>query len=157
MNLEYFSFLKKYVFHFCLWAQWTREPIGDQMNHFVLKTTKNMGKLYDTVVFRHLTACNVGEWCLREHKQMREVCNSLCFLLEKSFQEKRQGGETQTEPSSHPELKKGSWESRRVKISKICRAENHREVGWEVPPKSTANHWSACTCEENTKAKKKNH
>lgn len=86
----------------------------------------------------------------------RYVYTYLCFLLKKSLQAQVHGGETQAEPSSHPEMRtelrvqegQGVWNGQ----------------GWEpergglqkFPLKPTADHWSECACEEH-QAKDKKH
>lgn len=88
----------------------------------------------------------VEQWSLKERKQMKWVLWSLSVIPRESFQTRTQGGESQGEPSSVPELKRWTWEFGNIRVrSSQGRVKEKRELQWEIsedlqkhqPPPST--------------------
>lgn len=75
----------------------------------------------------------VEQWSLKERKQMKWVLWSLSVIPRESFQTRTQGGESQGEPSSVPELKRWTWEFGNIRVrSSQGRVKEKRELQWEI-------------------------
>lgn len=91
----------------------------EQLVHYPPSWTKKLDKIYKT---KPLQTLDITRWrtVIFEHKKQRgEPYYCSCFCLEETSRPWWEGGETQAELSSGPELKRQRWEPREVEVARV--------------------------------------